>query len=78
MQVFYYLRELDEALNYALSAGSAFDINDRSEYVSTIIGATTPPSPFVTIGEHVSRMSAGGHDGRLGTPLAGTLGAGTT
>lgn len=38
-QVFYYLRELDEALDYALSAGSAFDINDKSEYVSTIIGA---------------------------------------
>jgi hypothetical protein len=36
--VFYYLRELDEALNYALGAGAAFNINEKSEYVSTIIG----------------------------------------
>jgi hypothetical protein len=32
------LRELDEALNYALGAGTAFNINEKSEYVTTIIG----------------------------------------
>ena len=42
MQVFYYLRELDEALNYALGAGAAFDISEKSEFVSTIIGAPCP------------------------------------
>lgn len=39
LQVFYYLRELDEALTYALGAGNAFDISEKSEYVSAIIGA---------------------------------------
>ena len=39
MQVFYYLRELDEALNYALGAGTLFDISEKTEYVQTLIGA---------------------------------------
>lgn len=38
LQVFYYLRELDEAVNYALGAGTLFDVNDKSEYVQTLIG----------------------------------------
>jgi hypothetical protein len=41
LQVFYYLRELDEALSYALGAGTAFDFNGKSEYVSTIIGTSS-------------------------------------
>ena len=39
VQVFYYLRELDEALTYALGAGDAFDIGQKSEYTSAIVGA---------------------------------------
>lgn len=37
-QVFYHLGELDEALNYALGAGSLFDVNDTSDYVQTLVG----------------------------------------
>lgn len=49
LQVFYYLRELDEALNYALGAGNAFDINGKSEYVSTIIGTSSLLLPIIMI-----------------------------
>lgn len=38
MQVFYYLRSLDDALTHALGAGSLFDITEQSEYVKTIVG----------------------------------------
>eukprot|EP00884_Botryococcus_braunii_P016818 jgi/Botrbrau1/381/Bobra.110_2s0036.1 len=36
-KVFYHLGELDDALTYALGAGNLFDINERSEYVQTIL-----------------------------------------
>ncbi|KAK9829302.1 hypothetical protein WJX72_005032 [[Myrmecia] bisecta] len=36
-KVFYHLGELDDALTYALGAGSLFDINEQSEYVQTIL-----------------------------------------
>eukprot|EP00195_Chlamydomonas_chlamydogama_P008069 CAMPEP_0202901100 /NCGR_PEP_ID=MMETSP1392-20130828/13237_1 /ASSEMBLY_ACC=CAM_ASM_000868 /TAXON_ID=225041 /ORGANISM="Chlamydomonas chlamydogama, Strain SAG 11-48b" /LENGTH=1014 /DNA_ID=CAMNT_0049587599 /DNA_START=141 /DNA_END=3185 /DNA_ORIENTATION=+ len=36
-KVFYHLGELDDALNYALGAGTLFDVNDQSEYVQTLI-----------------------------------------
>ncbi|MEW5315325.1 MAG: hypothetical protein WDW38_006765 [Sanguina aurantia] len=36
-KVFYHLGELDEALNYALGAGSLFDVNDTSDYVQTLV-----------------------------------------
>lgn len=38
VQVFYHLGELDDALNYALGAGSLFDVEEQSEYVTTLIG----------------------------------------
>lgn len=37
-QVFYHLGELDDALNYALGAGSLFDVEEQSEYVTTLVG----------------------------------------
>ena len=37
-QVFFNLGELDDALNYALHAGSLFDVSEKSEYVQTILG----------------------------------------
>lgn len=37
-QVFYHLGELDDALTYALGAGSLFDTSEQSEYVHCIIG----------------------------------------
>lgn len=37
-QVFYHLGELDDALTYALGAGSLFDLTEQSEYVQTILG----------------------------------------
>lgn len=36
-KVFYYLGELDDALNYALGAGSLFDVTDSSEYVQSLL-----------------------------------------
>jgi len=36
-KVFYHLEELDDALKYALGAGSLFDIEQSSEYVETLI-----------------------------------------
>ena len=36
-QVFYHLGELDDALTYALGAGSLFDVNEDSEYVHTLV-----------------------------------------
>lgn len=36
-KVFYHLEELDDALRYALGAGSTFDVTSTSEYVQTIL-----------------------------------------
>lgn len=36
--MFYHLGDLDDALTYALGAGSLFDVNGSSEYVQTILG----------------------------------------
>jgi len=36
-KVYYHLEELDEALKYALGAGELFDVNNKSEYVQTLI-----------------------------------------
>lgn len=36
--MFYHLGELDDALNYALGAGTLFDVNEQSEYVQTLVG----------------------------------------
>jgi 26S proteasome regulatory subunit N2 len=41
-QVFYHLGELDDALNYALGAGSLFDVEEQSEYVTTLVGEFPP------------------------------------
>jgi 26S proteasome regulatory subunit N2 len=35
--VFYYLEEYEESLRLALEAGSKFDLNERSQYVDTLI-----------------------------------------
>lgn len=40
LQVFYHLGELDDALNYALGAESLFDVEEQSEYVQTLVGAS--------------------------------------
>ena len=40
-QVFYHLGELDDALNYALCAGSLFDVNETSDFVQTML-STSP------------------------------------
>lgn len=36
--MFFNLGELDDALHYALHAGSLFDVSEKSEYVQTILG----------------------------------------
>jgi len=36
-KVFYHLEELDQALMYALGAGSLFDVDQASEYVQTLV-----------------------------------------
>jgi 26S proteasome regulatory subunit N2 len=38
LQVFYHLGDLDDALTYALGAGSLFDVKGSGEYVQTILG----------------------------------------
>jgi hypothetical protein len=43
VQVFYYLRSLDDALTHALGAGALFNIAEQSEYVKTIVGACSAP-----------------------------------
>ena len=40
-QVFYHLGELDDALNYALCAGSLFDVNETTDFVQTML-STSP------------------------------------
>lgn len=37
-KVYYHLGSLDNALTYALGAGDLFDVNDKTEYIETIIG----------------------------------------
>jgi len=36
-KVFYYLEEYEEALRLALEAGDKFDLNERSQYVETLV-----------------------------------------
>lgn len=52
MQVFYYLRSLDDALTHALGAGSLFDITDQSEYVKTIVGTLSANTWDVLLAFH--------------------------
>ena len=40
--MFYHLGDLDDALTYALGAGSLFDVSHKSEYVQTILGEREP------------------------------------
>ena len=42
-KVFYHLGELSESLSYALGAGELFDVNEKSEFVQTLVGASLPP-----------------------------------
>lgn len=37
-KVYYHLGAFNDSVHYALCAGNLFDVNDRSEYVETIIG----------------------------------------
>jgi 26S proteasome regulatory subunit N2 len=38
-QVFYHLGELDDALTYALAAGTLFDVEDAGDYTQAVLGA---------------------------------------
>lgn len=55
-QVYFNLGELDDALSYALSAGSLFDVSERSEYVQSILGADYPASQSVHIMHSLASM----------------------
>lgn len=37
-QVFFHLGELQDAVSYALGAGDRFDLEEKSEYVETLLG----------------------------------------
>ena len=37
-KVYYHLGSFEDSLTYALGAGDLFDVNDKSQYVETIIG----------------------------------------
>lgn len=45
MQVFYHLGELNDALSYALGAGSLFDVEEGSEYANTLLCKCMPCAP---------------------------------
>jgi hypothetical protein len=45
-KVYYHLGSLDNALTYALGAGRLFDVNDKTEYVETIIGSFKSGPPI--------------------------------
>jgi 26S proteasome regulatory subunit N2 len=47
-QVFYHLGELDDALNYALCAGSLFDVNETTDFVQTML-STSPREKTLTL-----------------------------
>lgn len=40
LQVFFHLGELDDAVTYALGAGKLFDLDEKSEYVDTLLGTS--------------------------------------
>ena len=42
-QVFYHLGELNDALNYALCAGSLFDVSETTDFVQTLLGTRANP-----------------------------------
>ncbi len=66
-QVFYHLGELDDALNYALGAGSLFDVEEPSEYVTTLVGEWPVPLPVTPCQCSSGRCSS---HARCGTPQA--------
>jgi len=39
-KVFYHLGELDDALNYALCAGSLFDVNETTDFVQAMLSTS--------------------------------------
>eukprot|EP00955_Chlamydomonas_euryale_P022462 237396-Chlamydomonas_euryale.AAC.2 len=41
-KVFYHLGELDDALSYALGAGSLFNVEEESEYIQTLVCKCKP------------------------------------
>ena len=43
--MFYHLGELNDALTYALGAGALFDVNEESEFVTTLLGAAPRRHP---------------------------------
>ena len=57
-KVYYHLGSLDNALAYALGAGRLFDVNDKTEYVETIIGSFAPR--FI-VGAHCSSLVVSAH-----------------
>lgn len=38
MQCYFHLEEYDDALEYALAAGDYFNVDEKSEFVETLIG----------------------------------------
>lgn len=62
-QVFYHLGELDDALTYALGADTLFDINEKSEYVQTLLGERLPTMEGMAVGAGRRGCNAGGWRG---------------
>jgi len=46
LQVFFHLGELDDAVTYALGAGKLFDLDEKSEYVDTLLGTWIGKTPM--------------------------------
>jgi len=66
-QVFYHLGELDDALTYALAAGSLFDVDDGGDFTQAVLGEF-PLFCFRSAGQRRSVSVAGGKGRGVGGP----------
>lgn len=64
-KVFYHLGELDDSLTYALGAGDLFDVNDDSEYTSTLVAKCIDEYVLLRVKGHESKSEEVKIDERL-------------
>lgn len=57
-KLYHYIGQYDEAVEFALRAGEAFEREQPGEYRETIICTWPPPSPSMSsLADHISRLS---------------------
>ena len=52
-KVYFYIGELSEAVEFALTAGAAFEKEPQGEYKETIIGAASSPGYHQALDDHL-------------------------